>query len=71
MWGRNPRKGSDQILPSGNTDLEDVDVVEVVADGAREGRLAYLLQLGERQGAAGVRLVAVLVPEPEVEKTTG
>ena len=45
--------------------LQHVDVVEVVADGARQRRLPDLLQLLEGQRAARVRVVAVLVPEPD------
>ena len=54
-----------------NVGLEDVDVVEVVADGARQRRLADLLQLRERQGAATVHVVAVLVPESDLERKKG
>ena len=52
------------VLHEEDVGLQDVDVVEVVADGARQRRLPDLLQLRERQRAAGVRVLAVLVPKP-------
>ena len=53
MWGRNPRKGRDQILPSGNLEQERRDRVHY-ATGGPGGipRWARILKAREeREGA--------------------
>ena len=59
------------VLHEEDVGLQDVDVVEVVADRARQRRLPDLLQLRERQRAAGVRVLAVLVPKPVQNDSRG